>query len=169
MRAALGNSASVRRQCAGARHAGAQLSPLNLRCYASTTTKTPYPDAAASAALNTEAEDVLYDAVVVGGGMGGLTAAAKLAAAGGRVLVLEKYLVPGGSAAHYKREGYTFDVGSSMMFGMGPSGRGSTNLITQALQAVGRSLRTLPDPTQVYYHCPASDAHPEVSRFCVCG
>ena len=30
-----------------------------------------------------------------------------------------RYLVPGGSAAHFKREGYTFDVGSSMMFGFG--------------------------------------------------
>ncbi len=33
-----------------------------------------------------------------------------------------RYLLPGGSAAHFKREGYTFDVGSSMMFGMGEWG-----------------------------------------------
>ena len=35
-----------------------------------------------------------------------------------------RYLLPGGSAAHFKREGYTFDVGSSMMFGMGGWGGG---------------------------------------------
>jgi prolycopene isomerase len=92
--------------------------------------------------------------------MGGLTTAAKLVEAGGRVVVLEKYLLPGGSAAHYKRGGYTFDVGSSMMFGFGDAG--TTNLITKALQAVGKRLDTLPDPSQVHYHCPPSDAHPKV-------
>lgn len=34
--------------------------------------------------------DVLYDAVVVGGGMGGLTTATQMAAKGAKVLVLEK-------------------------------------------------------------------------------
>ena len=30
-----------------------------------------------------------------------------------------RYIIPGGSAGRYQRQGYTFDVGSSMMFGMG--------------------------------------------------
>ena len=34
--------------------------------------------------------DVLYDAIVVGGGMGGLTTASQMAAKGAKVLVLEK-------------------------------------------------------------------------------
>ncbi len=34
--------------------------------------------------------DVLYDAVIVGGGMGGLTVATQMAAKGAKVLVLEK-------------------------------------------------------------------------------
>jgi hypothetical protein len=76
------------------------------------------------------------------------------------VLVLEKYLIPGGSAAHFKRDGYTFDVGSSMMFGFGD--KGTTNLITKALEAVGKRIETVPDPTQVHYHLPKSAAHPEV-------
>jgi prolycopene isomerase len=122
-------------------------------------TKAPYPPL--DREIPTEApEDVLYDAVVVGGGMGGLTTAAKLVEKGAKVLVLEKYLVPGGSAAHFKREGYTFDVGSSMMFGFGD--QGTTNLITKALEAVGRRIETVPDPTQVHYHLPKSAAHPEV-------
>jgi hypothetical protein len=121
--------------------------------------KTPYPTDTSQ--LSTEAPtDVVYDAVIIGGGMGGLTTAAKLVAKGAKVVVLEKYLVPGGSAAHYKREGYTFDVGSSMMFGFGD--QGTTNLITKALESVGKRMQTVPDPTQVHYHCPPSSAHPEV-------
>lgn len=71
-----------------------------------------------------------------------------------------RYIIPGGSAGHFHREGYTFDVGSSMMFGMGHEG--TTNLITRALAAVGKNLDTVPDPTQIHYHLPRSQAHPNV-------
>lgn len=123
--------------------------------------KTPYPDLTTREITTDAPTDVEYDAVVVGGGMGGLTTAAKLVEKGAKVVVLEKYLIPGGSAAHYKREGYTFDVGSSMMFGFGD--QGTTNLITKALEAVGKKMKTVPDPTQVHYHCPKSSRFPEVS------
>jgi prolycopene isomerase len=92
--------------------------------------------------------------------MGGLTAAAKLVEKGAKVVVLEKYLIPGGSAAHFKREGYTFDVGSSMMFGFGE--KGTTNLITKALESVGKKMQTVPDPSQVHYHLPKSSQFPQV-------
>ncbi|GIL48169.1 hypothetical protein Vafri_4859 [Volvox africanus] len=121
-------------------------------------TNTPYPPP--SRVIPTEAPtDVEYDAVVVGGGMGGLATAARLVAKGAKVVVLEKYLLPGGSAAHFKREGFTFDVGSSMMFGMGH--KGTTNLITKCLETVGRKMTSVPDPTQVVYHLPKSDRFPK--------
>ncbi|EFJ24009.1 hypothetical protein SELMODRAFT_174745 [Selaginella moellendorffii] len=93
-----------------------------------------------------------YDAIVVGAGIGGLVAASQLAIRGASVLLLEKYVIPGGSAGFFKRDGYTFDVGSSVMFGF--SDKGSINLITRALAAVGRKLELIPDPTTVHYHMP---------------
>ena len=69
-----------------------------------------------------ESEGKVWDAIVIGGGMGGLTTAAKMVAKGAKVLVLEKYVIPGGSAGYYEKEGCVFDVGSSMMFGFGDEG-----------------------------------------------
>jgi phytoene dehydrogenase-like protein len=52
-----------------------------------------------------------WDAIVIGSGMGGMTAAALLAKLGRRVLVLEQHYVPGGFTHTFKRKGYTWDVG----------------------------------------------------------
>ncbi|KAG2686790.1 hypothetical protein I3760_09G023500 [Carya illinoinensis] len=93
-----------------------------------------------------------YDAIVIGSGIGGLVAATQLAVKGARVLVLEKYVIPGGSSGYYQRDGYTFDVGSSVMFGF--SDKGNLNLITQALAAVGCEMQVIPDPSTVHFHLP---------------
>jgi prolycopene isomerase len=93
-----------------------------------------------------------YDVIVIGSGIGGLVTATQLAAKGASVLVLERYLIPGGSAGFFEREGYRFDVGASMIFGFGK--RGTTNLLTRALEAVQVHLDTIPDPVQVDYHLP---------------
>jgi len=94
----------------------------------------------------------LYDVIVIGSGIGGLVTATQLAAKGAKVLVLESYLIPGGSAGYFEREGYRFDVGASMIFGFGT--QGTTNLLTKALEAVNVSLETIPDPVQIHYHLP---------------
>jgi ferredoxin--NADP+ reductase len=52
-----------------------------------------------------------WDAIVIGAGMGGLTAAAHLVKAGLRVLVLERNPHIGGTAYVYHREGFTFPMG----------------------------------------------------------
>ncbi|OKH37110.1 carotene isomerase [[Phormidium ambiguum] IAM M-71] len=104
--------------------------------------------------LNLAVNDNLmeFDAIVIGSGIGGLVTATQLAAKGAKVLVLERYLIPGGSAGYFERDGYRFDVGASMIFGFG--NKGTTNLLTRALQAVDVSLETIPDPVQIHYHLP---------------
>ena len=53
-----------------------------------------------------------YDIVVIGSGIGGLTAACYLAKEGVKVLVLEKHYVPGGYTSSFSKNGYYFDVGA---------------------------------------------------------
>lgn len=60
--------------------------------------------------------------VVVGAGIGGLTAAALLAKQGYPVKVFDQALVPGGCASTFKRRGFIFDVGATQVAGLEPGG-----------------------------------------------
>ncbi|EME31614.1 carotenoid isomerase [Galdieria sulphuraria] len=92
------------------------------------------------------------DVAIIGSGIGGLVTATQLAKKGVRVSVFEKYLIPGGSSGYFTKNGFTFDVGASMIFGLG--NKGTTNTLTRALAAVGIELETIPDPVQIHYHLP---------------
>ncbi|WGL15072.1 NAD(P)/FAD-dependent oxidoreductase [Microbulbifer bruguierae] len=52
-----------------------------------------------------------YDVIVIGSGIGGLTSASLLSAAGKKVLVLEQHYTAGGFTHAYERQGYEWDVG----------------------------------------------------------
>jgi len=61
-----------------------------------------------------------YDVIVIGAGLGGLTAGAKLAREGRKVLVLEQHDRPGGCATTFTRRDFTMEVGLHEMDGLHP-------------------------------------------------
>jgi prolycopene isomerase len=80
--------------------------------------------------------DTSWDAIVVGSGLGGLTAAARMATAGLRVLVLEQHVYAGGYAHHFLRRVrgtktvYDFDVALHQTGDLMP-GRGMHDVLTK--------------------------------------
>lgn len=75
-----------------------------------------------------------WDAIIIGSGLGGLTCAAYLTAAGKRTLVLEQNQVAGGCSQVFRRKGnrFEFDVGMHYIGECHPGGR-----MTTALRGLG--------------------------------
>ena len=59
-----------------------------------------------------------YDVIIIGAGLGGLTAGAKLAGAGKKVLLIEQHDRPGGCATTFTRKGFIMEVGLHEMDGL---------------------------------------------------
>lgn len=76
-----------------------------------------------------------YDIIIIGGGLGGLTAGAKLAKEGKSVLLIEQHSKPGGCATTFRRNDFTFEVGLHEMDG--PSPRDMKNRIFTELDVFG--------------------------------
>lgn len=75
-----------------------------------------------------------YDAVVIGAGNAGLTAAAALARGGARVLVLERHTIPGGCATSFCRGRFEFEVALHQLSGIGtPAKPGPLRMVLDQL------------------------------------
>src|SRR5919202_6749177 len=70
--------------------------------------------------------------VIVGAGLGGLSAALRLAGAGRQVTVVERSAEPGGRAGVLRRGGYAFDTGPTVLT--------MPELLDDALGCVGERL-----------------------------
>lgn len=82
-----------------------------------------------------------WDAIVVGAGLGGLTAAARLVREGLRVLVIEQDPHPGGTAYAFQRQGFAFP--------MGPMGFSNPAMVQDILREAGIDERL--DLKRAYY------------------
>ena len=59
-----------------------------------------------------------YDAIIIGAGLGGLTAGAKLSKEGKKVLLIEQHNIPGGCATTFKHKDLKIEVGLHMIDGL---------------------------------------------------
>ena len=83
-----------------------------------------------------------WDAVVIGAGVAGATAAGLLAARGHRVVVVERDQHAGGCAASFEQDGYAFAVGATVGMGLEPGG-----VVRRVYERMGVTPRYVPvDP-----------------------
>jgi phytoene dehydrogenase-like protein len=78
-----------------------------------------------------------YDVVVIGAGIGGLTAGALIARAGRRVLVVEAESEPGGYTRSLSQGPYTFDRADHLINGAGPEGPFGPGVVYSVLRHLG--------------------------------
>ncbi|MEO1400573.1 MAG: NAD(P)/FAD-dependent oxidoreductase [Cyanobacteria bacterium J06635_1] len=93
-----------------------------------------------------------FDIIIIGSGLGGLSAGALLARYGRRVLVCESHSLPGGAAHAFQRQGFTFDSGPSFYCGLADPA--SCNPLRQILEVLNEPIEAIPYDPLGHYHFP---------------
>ncbi|NES80492.1 MAG: FAD-dependent oxidoreductase [Moorea sp. SIO2B7] len=93
------------------------------------------------------------EVIIIGSGIGGLTAGSLLARYGKKVLVCESHTIPGGAGHSFSRRGFHFDSGPSFYCGLGKE-HPSLNPLKQVLDIVGESLEVVSYDPLGHYHFP---------------
>lgn len=94
-----------------------------------------------------------FDAIVIGSGIGGLTAGALLARYGKKVLICESHTIAGGAIHGFCRQGFCFDSGASFYCGLSDR-LPSVNPLKQVLEVLGESIAAVPYDPLGHYHFP---------------
>lgn len=105
-----------------------------------------------------------YDAIVIGAGISGLSAASLLAKRGLKVAVVEHGDRPGGSCGIFKRGDAIFDQGAAMLYGFGEGGFNAHRFLFNCLE---ESIEVVKHPLLyvVHYHGKQIRFWPDVDRF----
>ena len=127
------------------------------------TTALPEPQALGGAQCGAAGSEgaVVYDTIIVGAGLSGLTAAKELQHLGHRVLILERNAEIGGRASVglIGDEKVPIDYGGAWLHGV------PTNPLTSLVDALGfRRVRTELDAPYYIYNAPAGAGNPDLAR-----
>lgn len=94
----------------------------------------------------TVAPQIDYDVIIVGAGMGGLSAAAHLAVNDVKVLVLEQHDKVGGCTTNFQRGDFTFDSSLHQMAGGGPGKKNRALYKLLEITGVGKKVELIELP-----------------------
>ncbi len=99
----------------------------------------------ATGKMRSMTRDNIYDAIVIGSGLGGLAAALKLSLEGAEVLLLERHNLPGGFATSFVRGRFEFEVSLHELSDVGPpEKKGAVRRILE--DELGMDVEFLPVP-----------------------
>jgi C-3',4' desaturase CrtD len=85
--------------------------------------------------MTEQSDNRRFDVAIIGGGIAGLSTAARLQARGVRTVVLEAHSTVGGCAGYFRHRGFSFDVGATTFVDFAPGGAGA-----EFCEEIGMSL-----------------------------
>src|ERR1700692_2781002 len=112
----------------------------------------------------------MKDVAIIGGGIAGMSTAARLQARGLSTIVLEAHGQVGGCAGFFRRKGFSFDVGATTLVDFEPGGVGGELLESVGMtpiegEALPGYVAWLPDRRLTLHRDPASWSRERLKAF----